>query len=95
VWKSRPTCLHLTSVCCRFIGCVLEAKVVNKPINGSVAFVNDGDVYISSVIWKTIVNFDLAGYEAVITSLLEYKKASQEITERATPGGNTIEIVRS
>jgi hypothetical protein len=55
------------------------------PLNGSIAFMKDGDVYVSSDHWKIVVNFDFADYEEVITLLRADITKTQQIAERATP----------
>ena len=48
---------------------IIGAEIVNKPLNGSVAFVKDKDVYITNDYWRIVVNFDFTQYEDVITQL--------------------------
>jgi hypothetical protein len=68
-----------------FLGCVIGSEVVNRPLNGSVTFVKQGDIYISSDHWKIVVNFDLAVYDELITLLREDIKDLQENFENTTP----------
>jgi hypothetical protein len=68
-----------------FVGCITGTVVVNRPLNGSVAFVKAGDVYVSSDHLNIVVNFDLVVYEEVITLLREDIKEMQENFEHATP----------
>jgi hypothetical protein len=46
---------------------VIGSEVVNRPLNGNVTFVKQGDIYISSDHWIIVVNFDLAVYDELIT----------------------------
>jgi hypothetical protein len=52
---------------------IARAEVVNKPLNGSLAFVTSNDVYIKVTIGKIVVHFGFMEYEEVVTQLrIEY-----------------------
>jgi hypothetical protein len=64
---------------------IVGAEVVNKSLNGSVAFVKNNDVYITSDYWRTVVHFGFREYEELVIKLRTEILELQEITKLATP----------
>jgi hypothetical protein len=52
-----------------FFVIIVGAEVVNKPLNGSVAFVKKNDVYITSDYWRIVVHFEFREYEEMVMQL--------------------------
>ena len=38
------------------------AEVINTPLNGSVSFVKDKDVYVTSDYWRIVIILDFTAY---------------------------------
>ena len=72
----------------------IEAEIVNTPLNGSVAFMNDTDVYVTSDFWRLVIHFGFTAFEEAIATLRLGVSAIQEIANR-TSYEEVMTILRS
>ena len=67
--------------------CTVGAEVTNTPLNHSVVFVKEKDLFLTSDYWRIVVNFDLTAYEDATSTLREDLSQMEEITKRTFPIG--------
>jgi hypothetical protein len=65
----------------------VSAEVVNNPLNGSVAFVKNSDVYMTSDYLRIVVHFGFKEYDEVVAQLQTEVFGLQEITKLVAPAG--------
>jgi hypothetical protein len=70
-----------------FLVIIVGAEVVNKPLSGSLAFVKDKDIYVTSEYWRIIVNFGFTEYKEVTTQLRTEIFELQDIVKLTAPAG--------
>jgi hypothetical protein len=70
-----------------FFVIIVRAEVVNNPLNGSVAFVKNRDVYMTSDHWRIVVHFGFKEYDEVVAQLHTEVFGLQEITKLVAPAG--------
>ena len=64
------------------IASTTEPEVINTPLNGSVAFLKNKDIFVTSDYWKILVNFEFAAYEEAITMLRDSMSELKGIANR-------------
>ena len=64
------------------IASTTEPEVINTPLNGSVAFLKNKDIFVTSDYWKIMVNFEFAAYEDAITMLRDSMSELKGIASR-------------
>jgi len=62
----------------------IEAEIVNTPLNGSVTFMKDTEVYVSSDFWRLVIHFGFTTFEEAIATLRLGVSAIQEIANRTS-----------
>jgi len=74
--------------------CTVGAEVTNTPLNHSVVFVKEKDMFLTSDYWRIVVNFNLTAYEDAPSTLLfvsnggnYYLSQMEDITKRTFPIG--------
>jgi hypothetical protein len=72
--------------------CTVGAEVTNTPLNHSVLFVKEKDMFLTSDCWRIVVNFDLTAYEDTTSTLREDLFQMEEITNRTFPIGELIHV---
>jgi hypothetical protein len=84
---SRECQLSEIYVCFRVFVIIVGAEVVNKPLDGSVSFVKNNDVYVTSDYWRIVVPFGFVDYEEVVTQLRTETFELQETAKLTAPAG--------
>jgi hypothetical protein len=56
--------------------------MINMPVNNSVMFVREGDVIVSSDLWKAVLSFEVTTYHDTVKGLKSDPICSQEISEQ-------------